>query len=458
MKTIELNNRKTKICLLGAALDTGNMGVGALAEASIKCILNTWPDAEVTLLNPSRVAVEHHLKLLGHDVFLKKVPVRFSKNVFLSDHFFRFLLCAGLIRLTRSNRLRQSLAAHNQSLQAVLEADIVADITGGDSFSDIYGMLRFLQLTFLKLLILMLGKKLVLLPQTYGPFNRGISRLMARHVLSRASAIYSRDKACIDYVQDLLDCRNADNRIRFCPDVAFVLDTRVPAQGIPEELASIRANNNIIVGLNISGLLFGPDGTRDNQFGLAVPYADCIMRIIKMLLSNEKVTIILVPHVFSQNGAKLGKPHRTFAKAEADWSDTMACRYIYERVCADYSRRIFMIEGRYDQAEIKYIIGMCDFFIGSRMHSCIAALSQGIPAVGLAYSKKFQGVFESVGVESLVADMRLQRQDEILAVISNAFKKREAIREHLHKVIPEIQAQILNLFEDSRLQVNQRHL
>ena len=49
----------------------------------------------------------------------------------------------------------------------------------------------------------------------------------------------------------------------------------------------------------------------------------------------------------------------------------------------------------------KAVIGQCDFFIGSRMHACIAALSQGVPCVGVAYSMKFAGVFDTVGMERM---------------------------------------------------------
>jgi colanic acid/amylovoran biosynthesis protein len=65
----------------------------------------------------------------------------------------------------------------------------------------------------------------------------------------------------------------------------------------------------------------------------------------------------------------------------------------------------------YDQHEIKAVIGRCDFFIGSRMHSCIAALSQGIPTIGVAYSKKFEGVFDSIGMRNWVIDGRFNETE-----------------------------------------------
>jgi polysaccharide pyruvyl transferase WcaK-like protein len=107
-----------------------------------------------------------------------------------------------------------------------------------------------------------------------------------------------------------------------------------------------------------------------------------------------------------------------------------------------------MVRGSYDQSQIKYIIGLCDFFIGSRMHSCISALSQFIPAVGIAYSKKFHGVFESVGLQQYVADARSLNNDGVLQTVSTAFENKDQIREHLRSVIPGLTADILNLFRN----------
>jgi hypothetical protein len=45
-----VNKRNMKICMLGASFDTGNMGVSALAESSIKYILNRQPNVEIILL------------------------------------------------------------------------------------------------------------------------------------------------------------------------------------------------------------------------------------------------------------------------------------------------------------------------------------------------------------------------------------------------------------------------
>ncbi|MEZ5672734.1 MAG: hypothetical protein R3E08_10280 [Thiotrichaceae bacterium] len=55
------------------------------------------------------------------------------------------------------------------TLRAILEADFVMDITGGDSFTDTYRMPRFRQSSWLKWLFILCN--MILLPQTYGPLS-----------------------------------------------------------------------------------------------------------------------------------------------------------------------------------------------------------------------------------------------------------------------------------------------
>ena len=105
-----------------------------------------------------------------------------------------------------------------------------------------------------------------------------------------------------------------------------------------------------------------------------------------------------------------------------------------------------MISEEYDQHEMKYLIGQCDFFIGSRMHACIAALSQGVPAVGLAYSRKFMGVLRSIGVENLVVDLRECGAGKISKLIDDAYLSRAKIQSDLADRMPSVRQTVEKLF------------
>jgi polysaccharide pyruvyl transferase WcaK-like protein len=82
------------------------------------------------------------------------------------------------------------------------------------------------------------------------------------------------------------------------------------------------------------------------------------------------------------------------------------------------------------------------------MHACIAAISQLVPAVCIAYSDKFSGVMETIGIESMVADARRLSASEILQMVEESFEHRAITRQILERKIPQVKTAVLNLFSD----------
>ena len=443
--------RSIKVCLLGPSFDTGNLGVNALVEASIKAIVNRWPDAEVTLLGSGWVDSEYRLSLFGREIQVKSMPIRFCTNVVLPNHFMVLLLYGMILKIFRGHRLREALSRRNAYLRTILEANVVFDNTGGDSFSDIYGMGRFIKGFLRKWLVKVFQKPLVLLPQTYGPFRRRLTKVLARRIISYATVVYSRDRKGLEDVRKLIGEGRSDDKIKFIPDVGFLLDPSRPAGEEIESLEKLKSGRKTLVGLNVSGLLSCISDSGDNVFKLRVNYPALIDSVVEFLMRQEDTLILLVPHVVPLKKS-VAMPRGSVPKrGYREQSDSVACERLYNRFAGKHPGRVFTVRGHYNHNETKYIIGLCDFFIGSRMHACIAALSQGIPAVGVAYSGKFQGVFESVGVGDCVADARCYGDPEVMETISSAFQERQRIRETLRRTMPGVQRAVLAMFEGLEL-------
>lgn len=423
--------KKIKICLLGASFETGNLGVSALAESSIKVILRKWPKAEIILFGCGFEYRRENRDIAGKKVSIVSVPVRFSKNIFLRHHFIWMFFLALFVKVLPCMRLKNAIAAKNKCFRELYEIDFAADITGGDSFSDIYGFKRFMLGFLVKWLVISIGKDYILLPQTYGPFNSFLCRKMAAFIFRKAKVAYSRDVKGIECANNLLVEKDA-TKIKFCPDMAFVLDCQVSQNVDLSEVDEVRNDDTVVVGFNISGLLYNGGYTKDNMFGLQSNYRVFVENTIDSILSCEDMIILLISHVFPPKGLEVE-------------SDLDASRKIYEKLSVKYPSSLFIVTGEYNHREIKYIIGKCDFFAGSRMHSCIAAMSQCIPTVGFAYSDKFFGVFESVGMENNVLDLRHSMDFDLMSFI----KKRDETSRYLRKVIPRVQDQVESLFESS---------
>src|SRR3990167_2633779 len=77
--------------------------------------------------------------------------------------------------------------------KVISECSLVFDLSEGDSFTDIYGFKRFLQQSLSKALVISCKGKLVLSPQTIGPFNKKYGRTVSNYLLKKSYAVFARD-------------------------------------------------------------------------------------------------------------------------------------------------------------------------------------------------------------------------------------------------------------------------
>ena len=423
-----------RIAVLGATLDTTNMGVGALAAGTIRCVLNAYPEADIRFLDYAKAPSMQTLRLSGRNISIPIINMRFSKRLYLSNNIAVLLLTAVFLRIFPFKRLRSWVGSKNASLREIQKMDLLLSIAGGDSFSDIYGMERLLYVSLPQILVLLLGKKLVLLPQTIGPFRGSFAKAVARFILRRAEKVYSRDYRGLQALEELVGPGYAAKKFAFCFDVGFVLEPFPPAHVDLVGFPSLDDHLIPLVGLNVSGLLWMGGYTRDNMFGLRADYRELIETLVEFLINKKGTSVLLVPHVFGSD--------------PSSESDTHACECLYEALKDRYEGSLGLIRGRYNQNEIKHVIGKCNFFVGARMHACIAAVSQCIPAVCVAYSDKFIGVMDTIGIESIVADARRMSASDILQSIGQTYEQRAAVQKKLEAKMPEVREVVLNLFKN----------
>jgi len=420
------------ILLLGATFGTGNMGVSALTAGALTVVSTRYPGATISLLDYGREPVVSVTQIDGRTISVPLVNLRFSWKILLANNIAVLLTLSFIARLFGAG-VRNELIRRNRWLRTIARADAAIAVSGGDSFSDIYGLGRLFYVTLPQFLAVSLGVNLIMLPQTIGPFRSAPSKWIARFLVRRASLVYSRDQAGIEEVCKLLGAPEQESKARFCFDMGFVVEAHPPRHLDLGGLDARRgAGDRPLVGLNVSGLLLMGGYTRSNMFDLKLNYSDLIDSLVTSFIEDKNANVLLVPHVFGDH----------------EESDTVAARTVHERLKSRHGSQLFCAQGSYDQNEIKHIIGLCDFFVGSRMHACIAALSQGIPAVGVAYSDKFFGVFDSVGAGGMVVDPRRLSAEASVDAIARAFDERETTRTHLRETMPRIRTRVLALLDE----------
>ena len=367
--------QEINIVLFGTTLQSDNKGCEALAY-TLFYILNTVLRRHDMTANISSVVYQPYGQTLERD-----------------------LSAFDRIRHTFLPNRKKSLKAQLAIANAVRGCDLCIDLTDGDSFSDIYGKSRFYWRTAEKAFVLLCGKKMLLGPQTYGPYQSKGAKRCAAWVLKRAKYVYSRDEKSAALVKEL-----TGRQIAVFTDIAFKL---------PKQIREHLNGQQTKIGINVSGLLWNGGYTGDNQFGLTVDYRDYITRLIRWCL-EKKMQVYLIPHVITaQDENNVENDLKVCRQLQAQFPE---CRII----------------GHFDTPmEIKGYISQMDIFTGARMHSTIAAFSSGVATIPFAYSKKFGDLFGTVKYPYLI-DGRTMTTDEAFErsciYISNAKKLTEAVR------------------------------
>lgn len=380
------------ILLLGASLDSDNRGVNALGISAISIIKHNIPESNITLLmvgnkknRPERVFFDQN-----------EIPVNIA---YFPKH--DFLKSLGEAVLEKKLRIRNGKMSITELIKT---ADIAFDINEGDSFSDIYGTKRIVRHFFDSLLILSWKKKLVFLPQTIGPFNTVIGKKMGLFILQRVTKIYVRDLKA----NELLQKYNLKHQLE--------IDMAVHMQ--PTE-STFKVDSGT-VGININGLMyFNRYGSMAGQYDA---YETFIFKLTKTFIDKGN-EVLLIPHTYNY-----------FNPNEED--DLMAIKDFVKKHNDTFSGLKYL-DWDCSAQEIKGIISKLDFFLGSRMHSCIAALSSSVPCIGLAYSYKFSGTFGMFNFGNHVFDLKDLNESDIDITINNIlelYELREKSRQNLKRV------------------------
>lgn len=345
--TMSKTNRR-QLALLSGPLYSSNMGCNALTYGALAVLDDV----------ARRLGLEFDYRLLDNPGDGAVPPELADRSVALVDQVPDF----GPKSLLRT-LVRRDWAALRRRHRALRTADLFLDNGWGDSFSDIYGRARFEAVFRHYRYARRLGKPLVLLPQTIGPFEAPAVQARARAMLSAACAVYARDPlsaACARQLVPGLDVRESVDLALFMP-----YDPAAPAGGGP-----------LRIGVNPSGLLWHGGYSKNNQFGLKEDYRDVLRGVLRHLLAQPGVQVELIGH--DVRGPSAGN----------SFEDYHVCKLLQREFPACRVGPFF-----YGPVEAKSHISGLDVFIGSRMHACIAAYSAGVPTFPLGYSRKFAGLF-----------------------------------------------------------------
>jgi polysaccharide pyruvyl transferase WcaK-like protein len=366
-----------RIGLLWHAASAGNLGVGALSVGNIA----------LARAAAARAGVVPHFVLIG---------ARETGAPYIAASDIEVRAVTGRYMVSPSG-YRADLA----------KLDILLDIGAGDSFADIYADKRFAYIVATKAMAIMVGKPLILSPQTIGPFTRQPHGAIAAWLCKRSAMVFARDPLSMAVLKKLSPKADARQVI----DVAFALPFDRPAP---------RTGGAVKIGINVSGLLMNGGYSGANEYGLTIDYPALTRGLIAAFSAMPDTEVHLVPHVIAPD-----MPRDDDAAAA-------------DRLKREFPHTVRHPDFTSPSAAKTFIAGL-DFLVGARMHATIAAYSAGVPVIPISYSRKFEGLYSGLDYPWLVPAKGMTTQTA-LAFILDAFAQRAQVARDIARGTPVITA------------------
>lgn len=401
-----------KILLLGLA-NGKNKGTLALLNCIMDSVRSFNTDVEFIVNEPPGRNIKEYVPEL-----------KTSKRIFLLDFrrpwkmMLSFILLIESIIIYLIMDYKNVRISKDSPLFQYFDADLIIN-GGGDNLSGEYGIpviANFINLAY----AIFLKKPIVLYGMDFGYYKNKFINIIACFTLKKTNLILLREQISLEYIRD----NSIDlNKVHLTADPAFLLEAVSKSEAIEilrnEGIAFI---DRPLIGITPSPLIMRFTG--DDYISSTKKNIDAIADSINYVINLLNANILLIPHVYGPSDSD---------------DDRKMIDLIYGEI-RDKSR-VFRIDGEYTPQELKGIIGLCDIFIGARMHSTIASASMMVPTIGIAYSHKLYGILgKMLGQEKYVLDIKNLESDLLIEKIIDVWENRELIIDDLNRAIPEIKA------------------
>ena len=305
--------------------------------------------------------------------------------------------------------------------QAVVDAvDGIVDVSGF-LYVDKRGTSGALKLAPLTRMAEAEGVPYVYLPQTWGPFTDIKLRKIVNRSARSSRLLYTRDALSRQYLADLLN--KPVEQIKQSPDIAFLFKGDTPS---PETMRDLGLEpNKPILGVAPNMRVY----ERSEGEGDSNKYLRALSQMIKQL-TDRGVQVLLLPHEVYENGKT---------------DDTMLCGLLQDSVASDLVKQV---KGNPSAEYLKGVVGGCDMLVGSRFHSLVAAISQGVPAVAVGWAHKYPELLREFGLEAYVYDYDSVSEGDFARVVGEAWDERAELKRRVDEALPHVKKRLNDVFDE----------
>ena len=308
-------------------------------------------------------------------------------------------------------RLMWGSVQHRQLLTAYYEADLVLGCGGGNLYAYRYLSPFFIWDLVALLFPLLLGKKVILLPQSFGPIHGRLQRALARWTLNRAKAIMAREPWSFDFVTEDLKVGTA---VYLVPDLAFEL--------VCGDIGDISKHRIERIGVTVMDR-----GAQLRSFGGQSHYEDTICTFLTRLAYERGAQIVLFCQCYGPS---------------VDQDDRPATMRVYNRLREAGVQVALWGDLLTAEEAVDAYAGM-DLMIGTRMHTAVFAICSATPILLISYQPKGCSVMGMCGLDRYCCDISRVNEEELFCRASELLDHSACWKSFLSARRDELRAQAL---------------
>jgi colanic acid/amylovoran biosynthesis protein len=399
---------------------SNNLGDAALARISIELLKSAFPSSNI------KISMNDPDSHKGADTSLPsftKLCKKTSKEKGWSIPnmlwtIFTSLVSSQLFRYFRQKVFWGMTNEQKSLISAYIESDIVISVAGNPLYSSGRFGLQFLITFYSMAFAILLGKPFYTLPQSIGPIRRIDEGFLLKWLIRRARIVMVRESQTANVLTNL---GINENDFVCVPDLAFIFQGSSPG-----EARKWLKNQGLI--LPSSKPLIGITAINLKAYKHLYHYQD----------QYEKNTIKAVSNFLkATNGTAVFFTQVGNSKSVAN--DYLVAERIFTRI-NNLGNTCVLCSYTSSPELIKAAYGEMSIFLGTRMHSNIFAISQGIPTLAISYLYKTNGIMEDLGLGNWVVDISEVKDIALNLLLLKLWEERKNVSETIKQNLPEIKA------------------
>jgi colanic acid/amylovoran biosynthesis protein len=306
-------------------------------------------------------------------------------------------------------------------LTAYYDADLVAVIGGGHLYARHALNIAFIWLWLGIVLAVLMGKPVVMLPQSYGPLPGWLQRRLLRWLLDRCALVVSREYRSLEMLAEIgVRCQ-----VPVLPDLAFS-SAEANKEQVHEAIfpyLPLTTTPRPVVGMTLM------DWSGQNpRFHGQQQYEAAIVALIRHIRERYDARVMLFAQCSGPTAAQ---------------DDRIISRRIIASAGPD--PEIIFVDRPLSPELLKGAYRSLDLLVATRMHSAIFALSSGVPTLAIGYLHKSVGIMEMLGLTRHVVDIDSLSTEQLLSSFDSLWCERDEVRRHARSRVSAMQGTLAYL-------------